>query len=143
MLQLSHPSVSRALKLANNARASLARYRERTEEITDRGIRTLVGFGAAYGLGMAQGAGLFANGELLHLPAELTFGLFLHGISLLGFGGRHSEQLANAGDGCLFSLGAVLGRGMGAQHWGGGSKAKTSGEMSGGLADRLQAIANS
>lgn len=139
MLQLSHPSVSRALKMANSARSTLARYRERTEEITDRGIRTLVGFGAAYGLGMVQGAGILTNGELFHLPAELTFGLALHGMALLGLGGRHSEQLANAGDGCLFSLGAVLGRGMGAQHW--GSKAKTSGEMSGNLADRLQSIA--
>lgn len=138
MLQLSHPSVNKALKLAHSARATLSRYRERTEEITDRGIRTLVGFGAAYGLGMAQGAGFFKNGEFLKLPAELTFGLALHGMALLGVGGRHNEQLANAGDGCLFSLGAVLGRGMGQQKWG----AKTAGEMSGDLADRLQQIAS-
>ena len=128
--------------MANSARSTLTRYRERTEEITDRGIRTLVGFGAAYGLGMAQGAGVFTNGELFHLPAELTFGLALHAMALLGLGGKHSEQLANAGDGCLFSLGAVLGRGMGAHHWGGSPKAKASGEMSGNLADRLQALAN-
>lgn len=137
MLQLSHPSVSKALKMAHSARTTLSRYKERTEEITDRGIRTLVGFGAAYGLGAAQGAGVFKNGEFLHLPAELTFGLALHALALFGAGGRHSDQLANAGDGCLFSLGAVLGRGWGAQH----STAKTSGEMSGDLADRLQRIA--
>jgi len=139
MLQLSHPSVSKALRLASTARASLHRYRERTEEITDRGIRTLVGFGTAYGLGMAQGAGVFKNGEFLRLPAELTFGLALHGMALLGVGGKHNEQLANAGDGCLFSLGAVLGRGMGQQKWGGA----THGSMSGDLADRLQQLAAS
>jgi hypothetical protein len=141
MLQLSHPTVNKALRLYESTKGRLDRYKEKTEELTDRGVRTLVGFGSAYGLGMAQGAGVFANGELLHVPAELFFGLSLHGLALFGVGGRHAEQLANAGDGCLFSLGAILGRGMGAQHWGKGASVK--GEMSGGLADRLRRIANS
>lgn len=140
MLQLTTADARRALVSAQSAHARLKTLREKSEQVTETVSRTLEVTGSAFVLGMVQGAGVFKGGEVLKMPIELIVGLGAHGLRMFGFGGKHGSHLSNIGDGALAAYLNVLGRGIGAQHWGG---AKTSGSLDGDLSDRLQAIANS
>lgn len=139
MLQLTTADAKRALVSAQSAHARLKHLREKSEAMTESVGRTLETTGAAFALGVVQGAGVFKGGEIFKMPLELLVGLGAHGLRLAGFGGKHGAHLSNIGDGALAAYLNVLGRGIGAQHWGG---ARTSGSMDGDLSDRLQAIAN-
>lgn len=137
---ITHSDAKRAIEVAKSAQSRLRHYREKGEEITEGFVRTLVTTGTGFGLGVVAGANVFANGEILKVPIELGAGLLFHALRLAGFAGKKGSVLSDMGDGALTSYFHVLGRGVGAQHWG---KAKTAGEMSGSLADRLAQIAAS
>lgn len=141
-LQITASDARRALQTAHTVQNRLKTLRQKGEEAVEQVYRTVEVTGAAFALGMVSGAGVFANGEIFHMPIELVAGLGLHGLRILGLGGKHGDHLSNFGDGALASYTNVLGRGVGAQHWGGG-KSATRGSMDGDVADRLQAIANS
>lgn len=137
MLQITTADAKRALERANAAQSRLKNLREKGEELTESVVRTVEVLGSAFTFGVVQGAGVFKGGEIFGVPVELFGGLTLHGLRFLGMGGRHSAHLSNFGDGALAGYVHVLGRGVGQTHWG----AKTAGEMSGDLADRLAQIA--
>lgn len=137
-MMITHADAKRAIATAQSAHNRLKHLREKGEAVTESVVRTLEVSGSAFALGMVQGAGILANGEIFKVPLELAAGLGFHALRLLGLGGKHGEHLSNFGDGGLASYAHILGRGVGAQHWG---KARTSGEMSGALADRLAQIA--
>jgi hypothetical protein len=139
-LMITTADAKRAMAAAHAAGNRLKHLREKGEEITESVFRTLETTGAGFALGVIGGAGVFANGDLpfINIPVELGAGILAHGLRLMGVGGKHSDHLANFGDGALTSYFHVLGRGLGAKNWG---KAKTSGEMSGNLAERLAQIA--
>lgn len=139
-LQLTTADAKRAIQRADSLRNRLSSMKAKGEEVVENAARTLEVSASAFGLGVIQGAGVFKGGELFKIPLELFAGLAFHGMRLLGLGGKHGSHLSNFGDGALASYTHVLGRGVGAQHWGGG--AKTAGTMGGDLADRLAAIAN-
>ena len=139
-MQLTMADAKRAMTTAQHAQNRLKHLREKGEEVTAQVYRTMEVTGSAFLLGMVQGAGVFKGGEVFHMPLELLAGLGLHGLRILGLGGKHGDHLSNFGDGALAAYTNVLGRGVGAQHWGGGGGA-VRGEMSGDLADRLSQIA--
>ena len=135
---ITHSDARRAIETARSASTRLKHLREKGEQVTEQVVRTLEVSGSAFALGVVGGSNVFANGEIFRIPLELFAGLGFHALRLLGLGGKHGEHLSNFGDGGLASYAYTLGRGVGAQHWGG---AKTSGEMSGSLAEQLAAIA--
>lgn len=137
-LMITTADAKRALATAHHAQTRLKHLREQGEQITESVVRTLEVTASAFGLGIVGGANIFANGEIFKIPVELGAGLLFHGARLLGLGGKHGDHLANFGDGALASYVHVLGRGVGASHWG---KGGVKGEMSGNLADRLAQIA--
>jgi hypothetical protein len=136
---ITHADAKRALQTAASASARVKHLREKGEAVTEQVVRSLEVSGAAFGLGVVAGSNVFANGEIFKIPLELFAGLGFHALRLLGLGGKHGDHLSNFGDGGLSSYAYTLGRGLGAQHWG---TAKTSGEMSGTMANRLAEIAN-
>jgi hypothetical protein len=138
-MMITHADAKRAIETARSASTRLKHLREKGEELTEQVVRTLEVSGSAFALGVVGGSNVFANGEIFKVPLELAAGLGFHALRLLGLGGKHGEHLSNFGDGGLASYAYTLGRGVGAQHWG---TAKTSGEMSGSLAEKLAAIAN-
>lgn len=139
-MMITHTDAKRAIEAARSAQTRLKHYREKGEELTEGFVRTLITSGTGFGLGVVQGAGFLTNGEILKVPLELGVGMLGHALRLAGFGGKSGQALSDVGDGGLTSYFHVLGRGVGAQHWGGKSSSK--GEMSGSLADRLAQIAN-
>ncbi len=140
MMQLTMADAKKALHTAHSAQTRLKHLRERGEEAVEQVTRTIEVTGSAFVLGMVQGAGVFARGEVFHMPLELITGLGLHGLRILGLGGKHAQHLSNFGDGALAAYTNILGRGVGAQHW--GRPGGTQGTMGGDLADRLSAIAD-
>lgn len=139
-LMITTADAKRAMSAAHHATSRLKHLREQGEQITESVFRTLETTGSGFLLGVVGGANVFANGELpfLKIPVELGVGILAHGLRLMGVGGKHSDHLANFGDGALTSYFHLLGRGIGKTHWG---QAKTAGEMSGNLAERLAQIA--
>jgi hypothetical protein len=138
MLSLTMADAKRALHTAHSATARLKNLREKGEQTVEQVKRSAEVMASAFTLGMISGAGVLKDGEIFHMPLELVAGIGFHGLRILGIGGRHGEDLSNFGDGALASYVNVLGRGVGAQHWGGGG---TKGSMGGDLADRLSQIA--
>lgn len=134
---ITHSDARRAIETARSASTRLKHLREKGEQVTEQVFRTVEVSASAFALGVVGGSNVFANGEIFKIPLELFAGLGFHALRLLGLGGKHGEHLSNFGDGGLASYAYTLGRGVGAQHWGG---AKTSGEMSGALADQLHRI---
>ena len=132
-------SVGHMHKALTSATSRLKNMREKGEAITERAVRTVEVTGSAFVLGLVQGAQVFKGGELLGVPLELGAGIAMHGLSLLGFAGKNGDHLANFGYGGLASYANIMGRGIGAQRWGGGG---VKGSMGGDLADRLAAIAD-
>jgi hypothetical protein len=135
---ITHTDAKKAIETARSASTRLKHLREKGEAMTESVVRTLEVSGSAFALGAIQGAKVFANGEIFKVPLELAAGLGFHALRLLGLGGKHGEHLSNFGDGGLASYAYTLGMGVGSSHWGG---AKTAGEMSGSLAERLAQIA--
>lgn len=138
-MMITAADAKRAIQSAEAAHSRLKRLRANGEKITEEVGRTLVTSGTGFALGLVQGAGFLTNGEILKIPLELGVGLAFHAMRLFGLGGeKHGSILSDIGNGGLTSYLHILGRGIGAEHWG---KAKTSGEMSGALADRLAQLA--
>lgn len=136
---ITHADAKKALETAHRAQKTVARYREKGEELAEGMVRTLVTTGTGFGLGVVAGAGFFANGEIMKVPIELGAGLLFHALRLAGFAGKKGSVLSDMGDGALTSYFHILGRGVGAQHW--GSKSRPAGTMGGSLADRLSRLA--
>lgn len=140
-LALTAGDAKRALEEAQRWRTRARRLEGAGEKLVERYGRTTVSGGTGFLLGVVQGAKFLKDGELFHVPLELGVGLLAHGLNLLGWAGKHSDIVSHVGDGALTSWLHVLGRGVGAQHWGGsGGRAAT---MGGDFANRLASIANS
>jgi len=135
---ITHSDAKRAIEVAKSAQSRLRHYKEKGEEITEGFVRTLVTTGTGFGLGVVAGAGIFQNGEIMKVPIELGAGLLFHALRIAGFAGKKGGVLSDMGDGALTSYFHILGRGVGAQHWGTKRPAAT---MGGSLADRLSRLA--
>ncbi len=145
-LTITRAEAVRAVRESKRLKSIIDNGREHQEELASGAVRTVLGSGAAIGLGLLNGAG---HGEVFNIPVTLGAGLTAHGLRLLGiFSGKSkfAEQLGTIGDVGVWTYLFALGVGMGSEHWGkgkGASSRGTMGESSGAFADRLAQIANS
>lgn len=103
---MSMVSSSKLAEMVERKTAQVRNMKERGREIGSKVLRTLEGGGTALALGVLNGrAG--KSQTVIGMPIEGVVGVVAGAVSLLGFGGEHSGNVA---DGALFPF--LYGKGL-------------------------------
>ena len=113
-MKVAASSLTRYKNIAEKAMERARRVREKGQEAVERGVRTFVSTGTAFGLGVVQGrtGGVELFGKL---PRELLVGAGAHVAGYMRMGGKNSEHLHAVGDGALALYAGTMGRAVGSQ----------------------------
>lgn len=112
-MQISKAQAQAALSRFEAMKSRLANVQKQAEKATEKFVATMETTGAAFICGLVQGR-TGGGVELAGVPGELIAGGLLSVGSYLGVAGKHSDHLANLGNGCLAAYATTMGRGVGA-----------------------------
>lgn len=131
--QISKVHLSRLATRAEGLQKRLARFKEKTQETTEKVVRTVEVGTMALGMGVVQGR--VGSVEVLGVPLELGAGVALNVLGYFGAAGKYSDHLNNFGDGALAAYLATVGKGVGVamknKSLGGGAPRQVTGPAKG------------
>lgn len=108
-------SIAQAREIAAKAKTTMAKWREKNEEVIGRGMQLVEVSGTAFAFGFANSR-WGENGELkiAGIPVDLGVAAVVHSMGFLGGLGEYAEHGHNVADGALASFAYRVGAQMGA-----------------------------